>query len=33
MPGKDYRKGITMVEAVRIFDDEDAVEGMFIEVR
>ncbi len=33
MAGKSYRKGITLIEAVRMFDDEDAVEEMFIEAR
>lgn len=33
MAGKSYRKGMTLVEAVRMFDDEDTVEEMFIEAR
>lgn len=33
MAGKSYRRGITLIEAVRMFDDEDAVEDMFIEAR
>ena len=33
MPGKNYRKGVTLIEAVRMFDDEDVVEQMFIEAR
>ena len=32
MPGKNYRKGVTLIEAVRMFDDEDVVEQMFIEL-
>ena len=32
-PGKAYRKGLTLVEAVQLFSDEDAVERMFIEAR
>ena len=32
-PGKSYRKGITLVEAVQRFSDEAAVEKMFIEAR
>ena len=33
MPGKDYRKGMTLVEAVKMFADERAVEDLFIEAR
>ena len=32
-PGKHYRKGISLVEAVKRFSDEAAVEKMFIETR
>ena len=32
-PGKAYRKGITLVEAVQLFSDEEAVEEMFINAR
>ncbi len=32
-PGKSYRNGITLVEAVQRFSDEQAVEKMFIETR
>ena len=32
-PGKHYRKGISLIEAVQQFSDEEAVEGMFIEAR
>ena len=32
-PGKHYRDGITLVEAVKRFGDETAVEKMFIETR
>ena len=33
MAGKNYRKGLTLVEAIRMFDDKDAVEDLFIEAR
>ena len=33
MPGKDYRKGMTLVEAVKMFADERAVEDLFIDAR
>ena len=33
MPGKHYRKGMTLVEAVQLFSDESAVEQLFIETR
>ena len=33
MPGKDYRKGMTLIEAVEVFKDEAAVEQLFIEAR
>ena len=32
-PGKHYRKGISLIQAVQQFSDEEAVEGMFIEAR
>ena len=32
-PGKHFRKGITLVDAVRRFSDEDAVEKMFVSTR
>ena len=32
-PGKSYRKGITLIEAVQFFSDVGAVEKMFIEAR
>ena len=32
-PGKHYRQGISLVEAVRQFDDEAAVERLFVETR
>ena len=32
-PGKHYRKGLSLVEAVKQFSDESAVERMFIEAR
>ena len=32
-PGKHYRNGITLIEAVQRFSDEDAVEKMFVETR
>ena len=32
-PGKHYRKGMTLVEAVKQFSDESAVERMFIDAR
>ena len=32
-PGKHYRNGMSLVEAVRAFDDEIAVERMFIDAR
>ena len=32
-PGKHYRKGMSLVEAVKQFSDESAVERMFIEAR
>ncbi len=32
-PGKHYRKGMTIIEAVREFADEDKVERMFVEAR
>ena len=33
MPGKSFRQGITLIEAVKQFDDEGAAEVMFIEAR
>ena len=33
MPGKSYRKGITLLEAIQQFSDEAAVERMFIDAR
>ncbi len=33
MPGKSYRQGISLVEAIQQFSDEAAVEQMFIEAR
>ncbi len=33
MPGKDYRKGMTLIEAVAVFNDEPTVERLFIESR
>ena len=33
MPGKDYRKGMTLIQAVQMFADERVVEDMFIEAR
>ena len=32
-PGKHYRKGMTLVEAVKQFSDESSVERMFIDAR
>ena len=32
-PGKHYRKGMTIVEAVQSFSDEEKVEAMFVEAR
>ena len=32
-PGKHYRDGLTMAQAVRLFSDEAEIERMFIEVR
>ena len=32
-PGKHYRTGLSLVEAVRQFDDEAAVEAMFLDAR
>ena len=32
-PGKHFRNGITLVEAVRKFSDEESVEKMFVETR
>ena len=32
-PGKSYRKGVTLVEAVQQFSDAEAVEGMFVAAR
>ena len=32
-PSKHFRNGITLVEAVRKFSDEEAVEKMFVETR
>ena len=32
-PGKHYRDGLTMAQAVRLFSDEAKIERMFIEVR
>ena len=33
MPGKSFRQGITLIEAVKQFGDEEAAEVMFIEAR
>ena len=33
MPGKSFREGITLIEAVKQFGDEEAAEGLFIEAR
>ena len=33
MPGKSFRQGITLIEAVKQFGDEEAAEEMFIEAR
>ena len=33
MPGKSYRRGITLVDAIQRFSDEATVERMFIEAR
>ena len=33
MPGKSYRRGITLVDAIQRFSDEATVERMFIETR
>ena len=33
MPGKSFREGITLIEAVKQFGDEEAAEDMFIEAR
>ena len=33
MPGKSFRQGITLIEAVKQFGDEEAAEAMFIEAR
>ena len=33
MPGKSFRQGITLIEAVKQFGDEEAAEMMFIEAR
>ncbi len=32
-PGKHYRKGMSLVEAVKAFSDEEAVEAMFVSAR
>ena len=32
-PGKHYRKGMSLIDAVREFDNEEAVEQMFVEAR
>ena len=33
MPGKQYREGISLIEAVQRFSDEESVERMFVEAR
>ena len=33
MPGKSYRRGITLIDAIQKFSDEATVERMFIEAR
>ena len=33
MPGKSFRQGLTLIEAVKQFGDEEAAEVMFIEAR
>ena len=33
MPGKSFREGITLIEAVKQFGDEEAAEDLFIEAR
>ena len=32
-PGKSYRRGITLIEAVKMFDTEEKAEAWFIEQR